>query len=132
MFPYNWEMKGKSPPDAGLVRLMRTGEREFCTRFGEFLGFVSKRRKAGSLHRFVPDSLIHRLSEVGRSRPQHENCSGRRFFSFSVSRRRFRIAGTVISKSKSQRNKTDRPVGDGARIHNRHRKDAIAHPNRGK
>jgi hypothetical protein len=33
-----------------LVRLMRTGERELCIRFGEFPGFVSGRRKAGSLH----------------------------------------------------------------------------------
>jgi len=29
---------------------MRTGERDSCTRFGEFPGFVSRRRKAGSLH----------------------------------------------------------------------------------
>ena len=42
-------VSGKSPRDAGLVRLMRIGERESCTRFGEFLGFVSRRRKAGSL-----------------------------------------------------------------------------------
>src|SRR5208337_1942258 len=41
---------GKSPRDAALVRMMRTGERESCTRFGEFRGFVSRRRKAGSLH----------------------------------------------------------------------------------
>ncbi len=42
-------VSGKSPRDAALVRLMRTGEREPWTRFGEFLGFVSRRRKAGSL-----------------------------------------------------------------------------------
>jgi hypothetical protein len=43
-------VSGKSPRDAALVRLMRTGERESCPRFGEFRGFVSRRRKAGSLH----------------------------------------------------------------------------------
>ena len=41
---------GKYPRGAALVCLMRTGERESCTRFGEFLGFVSRRRNAGSLH----------------------------------------------------------------------------------
>ncbi|MGA9724108.1 MAG: hypothetical protein WBQ86_16730 [Candidatus Binatus sp.] len=30
--------------------MMRTGEHEYYSRFGEFLGFVSKRKKAGSLH----------------------------------------------------------------------------------
>src|SRR5208282_1023539 len=57
-------VSGKSPRDAALVRLMRTGERESCTRFGEFRGFVSRRRKAGSLHRFEQNSLIHRLSAI--------------------------------------------------------------------
>ncbi len=61
-------VSGKSPRDAALVRLMRTGERESCTRFGEFLKFVSRRRKAGSLH----DSSKIRLSiaflKWGRSR----------------------------------------------------------------
>jgi hypothetical protein len=42
-------VSGKSPRDAALVRLMRTGERESRIRFGGFLGFVSRRRKAGSL-----------------------------------------------------------------------------------
>jgi hypothetical protein len=55
---------GKSPREAALVRLMRTGESKSCTRFDEFLGFVSRRRKAGSLHGSGKNSLIHRLSEM--------------------------------------------------------------------
>jgi hypothetical protein len=47
---HNLEVGRKSPRDATLMRLMRTGERASRTRFGEFLGFVSRRRKAGSLH----------------------------------------------------------------------------------
>jgi hypothetical protein len=44
------EVSEKSARDVALMRLMRTGERESCTGFGEILGFVSRRKKAGSLH----------------------------------------------------------------------------------
>ena len=50
VLPLQYGVSTKSPRDAAVVRLMRTGERESGTRFGEFLGFVSRRRKAGSLH----------------------------------------------------------------------------------
>jgi hypothetical protein len=61
-------VSGEFSRDAAPVRLMRTGERESGARFGEFLGFVSGRRKAGSLHGSSEIRLSIAFLKWGRSR----------------------------------------------------------------
>lgn len=62
-----WPQTGdgaKSRREGALVRVMRTGERDPKAQFGELLGFVSRRRKAGSLHGSSQYSLINGLGRV--------------------------------------------------------------------